>query len=767
LSLTSLFSHQCLAPVCSCLIRVLECCHIRKLFLLLVLALYQQQASTSPIQKSIYNVLTGPEYSTLRHDSGGHFGYLTNLGTNPSINNNPSIDHICALVFPGQTIQHCITYGIVNAAFKSAVEKLDLPMKMEIHESFNTDEINNLGRVIEETTKILAETYKLNTVEVFESLSRIDTKRTIISKYCPLNLQRRKCKMTRYRAVDGSCNNLENSQWGSAMTTFSRLFPADYGDGINSPRRSYTGRELPSARLISSQVHTDDQVSDQGLSLFSVAWGQFITHDIKFGVSVAPTPNCCSEGPSASHSRCLPIKIPDNDIFYSRFNQTCMNFFRSVSGLKNECKLGSREQINLISPVLDANTVYSNDEQLLRSLRTFSGGKMKTYKPFSDLGLKDLLPLKLENPDVGCIRPNTSVHCFLTGEARANEHNILVLHHTLLLREHNRLAEELASINPRWSDETIFQEARHIVAALVQHITFTEYLPHVLGSKGLHDYGLTSSTHGYYSGYNKNINPTMSTGFATAAFRFGHSSIPNFLERWSPSHEFISSKRLSTMLLQPFDLLKPWYADQYMLGMLNKPALEIGESMTKEVTHHLFERPGQHFGLDLASLNIQRGRDHGIPSFNRWREWCGLKPVHTWQEAGQVFTNHSAHSYPKIYASPEDIDLWSGGLSERPESGALLGPTFTCILGRQFFNLRAGDRFWYENSGWPSSFTPQQLQQIRRQSLARLICANSDGIESIQQRALLLPDTKTNPRVYCHQIPKLDLSWWTDLNNKY
>ena len=86
-----------------------------------------------------------------------------------------------------------------------------------------------------------------------------------------------------------------------------------------------------------------------------------------------------------------------------------------------------------------------------------------------------------------------------------------------------------------------------------------------------------------------------------------------------------------------------------------------------------------------------------------------------------------------------------------------VGPTFSCIIGRQFHNIRFGDRSWkdlircletifspdfstrnffcrffYENGGWPSSFTLEQLEQIRRFSLARLLCDNTDQIETIQ-----------------------------------
>merc|ERR1719419_1280848 len=62
-------------------------------------------------------------------------------------------------------------------------------------------------------------------------------------------------------------------------------------------------------------------------------------------------------------------------------------------------------------------------------------------------------------------------------------------------------------------------------------------------------------------------------------------------------------------------------------------------------------------------------------------------------------------AYSRVYDTPEDLELFSAGISENPVPGALIGPTFSCVIGRQFHNLRKGDRFFYENGGWPSSFT--------------------------------------------------------------
>ncbi len=61
-------------------------------------------------------------------------------------------------------------------------------------------------------------------------------------------------------------------------------------------------------------------------------------------------------------------------------------------------------------------------------------------------------------------------------------------------------------------------------------------------------------------------------------------------------------------------------------------------------------------------------------------------------------SSSAASAFERVYAHVDDIDVFSGGLAERPVVGGLVGPTFACIIGQQFLNLRRGDRFWYERS---------------------------------------------------------------------
>ena len=78
------------------------------------------------------------------------------------------------------------------------------------------------------------------------------------------------------------------------------------------------------------------------------------------------------------------------------------------------------------------------------------------------------------------------------------------------------------------------------------------------------------------------------------------------------------------------------------------------------------------------------------------------------------------------------LDLWSAGITEIPRPGSLVGPTFACVMGRSFHNLKFGDRFWYENGGWKSSFTVEQINEIRKVKLSRILCDNSDSLQTVQ-----------------------------------
>ncbi|XP_047517441.1 uncharacterized protein LOC125057685 [Pieris napi] len=577
----------------------------------------------------------------------------------------------------------------------------------------------------------------------------------------------------RYRTHDGTCNNLNRPRWGSTMTPVQRFLPPVYSDGIQAPRRSVFGSLLPSAREISALVHEDQNVENPGITHLLMQWGQFLDHDMVsssqsrgFNGSV---PRCCKDGgrdfipKEFLHPECFPIAVPLSDPFYGPRGVRCLDFIRSSPAPQEDCRIGWREQINQVSAYIDGSPLYASSARQSDKLRLFRNGMLQYGRVQQR---RPLLPT--ERRDELCRGGALSADCFKSGDARVNEQPGLVAAHILWLRQHNRMATELAHLNPHWSDEKIYQETRKIIGAMIQHITYREFLPIILGPEVMNLFELEPQKKGYYRGYNPKINPSPASSFASAAFRFGHSLVQPSMIRFDRFHRPMANNvSLHDEHTNPSNIWSMGAVDRLMLGMMNQPIQKRDEFITEELTNHLFQTSHFDFGMDLAAINIQRGRDHGVPPYTSWREPCGLSSVENFDDLSRIMPARVVRKMKALYKNVEDIDLFTGGMSERPVIGGLVGPTFACIIAQQFSNLRKGDRFWYENGGSESSFTPAQLQQIRRMSLAQVLCRTLDTIDSIQPFVFLSPDNPDNNRISCfnNHLDNFDLSAWVEINS--
>ncbi|XP_025192930.1 peroxidasin homolog [Melanaphis sacchari] len=669
---------------------------------------------------------------------------------------------------PRRSAAHmCITYDTVNRAFLDVQNRHTL---LEPNEQWSPVHFARLGELLLDVSQVLAKMYDLNADDVNKFLPAIDTSKTLIRNVCPSCMTRVVCKPGKYRRPDGLCNNEKNPTWGAAMSTFNRLMTPRFSDKLSAPKISVSGQPLPMARVVSRTIHPDEGLHEHAGTVMLVAWGQFMDHDLTLTATPLDPVNrnepeeCCGRPDHLKNKYCYEIKIPEDDNFYRKHNVKCQDFVRAFPGIKPDCKLGPRSPFNLLTPVIDGNTIYGVDEAFSQYLRSGYTGQLRMNPAFANLGLKELLPMKLNIPDEGCIRSNASQYCFESGEIRVNEQLVLTCIHTLMAREHNRIAKELSQINPHWNDEMLYQEAKRIVVAEIQHITYNEFLPILLGKDMMDKYSLTNKKKGYWDGYDSHANPNILASFSAAAFRFGHSLLPNVIERWSKAHGFIASKKLSDLIRRPFDLYRAGALDEYLMGLMNQVAQAMDDSITQEVTNNLIKKPGKGFGFDLVSFNIQRGRDFGLPGYMEYRRHCGLTVANRFEEMVGFMPNSTIQRYQTIYSSPFDIDLWSGGVSEKPAPGSVVGPTFSCIIASQFSLLKKGDRFWYELPDQPSSFSPDQLQEIRNVRLARLVCDNTDIIDTVQMYPMVLSDHELNPRVPCRSgvIPRMDLSKWAD-----
>ena len=183
----------------------------------------------------------------------------------------------------------------------------------------------------------------------------------------------------------------------------------------------------------------------------------------------------------------------------------------------------------------------------------------------------------------------------------------------------------------------------------------------------------------------------------------------------------------------------PGHLDRFLVGLATQPRQRYDNIFTEEVTNHLFQGKNKNFGMDLVALNIQRGRDHGLPGYNAFRELCGLKRVAEFSYLKDLIPEMIVERLELIYDHVDDVDLFIGGVSETPAPGGLLGPTFRCIVGDQFARLQHGDRFYYDSASNPGKFSEEQLVEVRKASLARIHCDNGDHVKLMQPLAFRKP----------------------------
>jgi len=179
--------------------------------------------------------------------------------------------------------------------------------------------------------------------------------------------------------------------------------------------------------------------------------------------------------------------------------------------------------------------------------------------------------------------------------------------------------------------------------------------------------------------------------------------------------------------------------------------LKFPQRFTTSVTEKMFGST-----TDLAALNVGRGRDVGLPSYNEMREFCGLRRAQTFNDfANEITSVDIRNNMQTLYTTPDDVDFYVGGILEDPVGGGMLGPTFSCVIGNQFQRTRDGDRFWFQNQ---STFTPEQLAQLERVTMARILCDNGDAITTISSDAFLFNAQQS----FCTTIPSMDLTPWTE-----
>ena len=467
-------------------------------------------------------------------------------------------------------------------------------------------------------------------------------------------------------SFNGIGNNIEQPTKGSTNLTLLRIVPPAYNDGISSPSNENSPNPRLISNLVCSQQPDLDIIDERNLSDMNWVWGQFMFHDIGF------TPTAIFD-PSLRNLDRIQILAPQNDQFYE-VNRTMMSVFRSLYDVNTGTdKNNPREQINTITAWMDGSVVYGTSKSHSDKLRTFEGGKLK----ISEHNSGDLLPIA---PIGSLEEKQVRGQAFFAGESRSNEHIAITALHTLFVREHNRIAKEIDEAEPDLTDEEIFQKARKINAAIIQSITYNEFLPSL---------GIELDS---YKGYNKSIDPQISHIFSVVAFRIGHSQVGErvVLINETEDRQIIPMK---DTFFNP-KIIHEHGIDSILRGlfMTNQQANDI--YYHHSIRNFLFDEP-QRGGLDLCALDIVRGRDHGIPDYNSVRKETGLNPVEGFDDINQ--DEEVRMRLKAAYGNIDDLDAIIGILAEEHLEDSTLGQTGYLIIKDQFERIRDGDRLFYLN----------------------------------------------------------------------
>lgn len=512
------------------------------------------------------------------------------------------------------------------------------------------------------------------------------------------------------RKYDGFGNNKTHPEWGAVGTPQQNLAPKMFSDGVSEPG----GIDRPNPRFISNTIFNQDGLLEDVLTLsdYAFVWGQFIDHDITLVAD--------------NHEEIINIPIPKGDPYFDPFSTgdavipLPRNVYDESTGTSPE---NPREYPNIISSFVDGSNVYGSSKAVADWLRTFKDGKLK-------MSVGDLLPYNtLTGEKDGTVDHNAPFMAmatpfpkyFVAGDIRANENILLTSMHTVFAREHNRLCDEIKISSPNLTEEGIYQKARRTLGAIIQNIVYREWLP----TLGVHL--------GLYKEYNPELNPGIFNEFSAAAYRYGHTVINSKIIRMDNSGNILPQGNvlLRDAYFNPNIIVETGSIDPFFIGMGTQVEQDFDCKMIHDLRNFLFGAPGAG-GMDLASINIQRGRERGLADYNTIRQSLGMPKLVNFSElSNDPWFNQI---FQTVYQDINDVDPWVGFLAESHMDDALFGETVMNIMFKQFKALRDGDRFYFEND---AAFTEEEVSNIKKITLKDIIMRNT-GVRVMQDNVFLM-----------------------------
>ncbi|XP_063929411.1 dual oxidase 2-like [Zophobas morio] len=526
-----------------------------------------------------------------------------------------------------------------------------------------------------------------------------------------------------YEGYDGWYNNMARPDSGAIDRPLLRRWPAAYADGSYAP---VTGRPNPfdlSDQLLKGDSGTQSVTGKNALIVF---FGQQVVEEILD----AQRPACPPEY--------FNIEIPMNHTYRTKPGHTVMPFLRSRYDQRTGYSPNNpRQQLNEITPYLDGGLFYGITKQWADQLRTYKNGTIdpdgclaSSYDGLFPAYNEERLPMANPPPPIYhslYIQSHETAKVsrfFKLGNPRGNENSFLLTFGIMWFRWHNYLAKRIRHQNPTWSSEKVFNEARKWVIATQQKIVVYDWLPQWI-----------LEPLPPYENYDPSIDPQIDQFFQTAAFRFGHtlvvpgvylrdylrSGCKNKFETWGNV-----TVRTCNSFWRPYEpIVKPEVdgspnvidIDRLLMGMSVQLCEKEDHKIVEDLRGNVFG-PLEFPRRDLMAVNIQRGRDHGIPDYNTVRKAYGLPPMDF---------NDFTHLDPEIRDAfrslynntSTNIDIWVGGILETIDRP---GALFRAVIMDQFRRIRDGDRFWFENTK-NGLFTPEEIQRINNTNLYDIIMA--------------------------------------------
>ena len=535
--------------------------------------------------------------------------------------------------------------------------------------------------------------YNPSARDVFEAFQSKSGRSTVAAGVSPLRVDAAPAIYPdEFRSLDG--RNNAPKDLGAAGQVNLRNVTVGYADGSGTP----AGPLRKSARDVSNIVcaQAASIVNSQPVSSFLWNWGNFVDHDMALTRVASPPEDFVIPVPKCDPSfdpRCNGLKT----LPFQRASYTVVD--------------NVRQQINANSAFIDGSVVYGSDNNRGHALRLEDG--MGTGHLATSTG--NLMPFNTDSLTNQPARGNPP-DFFLGGDVRSNENSALCAMQTLWVREHNFWADTFA--NQGLDDDGIYLRARAIVGAEIQLITYRDFLPILLGPNALTP----------YTGYNQSVDPRVSIAFSAAAFRLGHTFLPSSLMRLNKRGISIGDISLGQSIFAP-NLISAAGIEPFLRGLAKQQPQEVDAYIITDIRSFIIQGAT---GFDLVALDIQRGRDVGLPSYNQTRIDYGLAPKASFAE--MTSDANVQFRLSQAYTSPDDLDVFIGGLVEDHVNGGQVGELFWTIIKDQFERSRDGDRFWYE-----TYLDAATLATVQAQSLGTIIKRNCSIGNEMQDDVFHVP----------------------------